>query len=164
GKLRLEMRAVAPSAVAAAALDTVRPTAEAKRVRVSTALDAAAGLVWADPHRLQQVGGNLLSNAIQFTPSGGEGSLRLGRARSDREMDVADAGEGISPEFLPHVFERFRQADSSASRPHGGLGLGLAIVRHLVEAHGGTVNAESAGKGQGARFTVRLPLYAVSEA
>ena len=159
GKLRLEKKAVAAAAVVDAAIDTVRPTAEAKRVRLETSLEPDAGQVWADADRLQQVVWNLLTNAIKFTPEGGVVSVRLARAGSQLEVVVRDSGDGISPEFVPHVFERFRQADSSTTRPHGGLGLGLAIVRHLVEAHGGTVVAESAGKGRGASFTVRLPRH-----
>jgi CheY-like chemotaxis protein len=164
GKLRLEKKTVAASAVVEAALDTVRPSAEAKQVRLEAALDPDVGQVWADPDRLQQVVWNLISNAIKFTPEGGAVSIRLARSGSQVEIIVRDSGEGISPEFVPHVFERFRQADSSTSRPHGGLGLGLAIVRHLVEAHGGTVVAESAGKGHGASFTVRLPRHAAADA
>jgi len=164
GKLRLEKKTVAASAVVEAALDTVRPSAEAKQVRLEAALDPDAGQVWADPDRLQQVVWNLLSNAIKFTPEAGVVSIRLARTGSQVEIVVRDSGEGISPEFVPHVFERFRQADSSTTRPHAGLGLGLAIVRHLVEGHGGTVVAESAGKGHGASFTVRLPRYDSADA
>jgi PAS domain S-box-containing protein len=164
GKLRLEKKAVPASAVVEAAIDTVAPTAEAKHVRLEASLEPEAGVVWADPDRLQQVVWNLLTNAIKFTPEGGLVSIRLARAGSQMEIVVRDTGEGISPDFAPHVFERFRQADSSTTRPHGGLGLGLAIVRHLVEAHGGTVVAESAGKNQGATFTVRLPRQDVAAA
>jgi signal transduction histidine kinase/ActR/RegA family two-component response regulator len=164
GKLRLEKKAVAASGVVEAALDTVRPTAEAKRVRLEAVLDPQAGEVWADPDRLQQVVWNLLTNAIKFTPEGGLVSVRLARVGPQLEIVVRDTGGGINPEFMPHVFERFRQADSSTSRPHGGLGLGLAIVRHLVEAHDGTVVAESAGKGKGATFTVRLPRHDSTDA
>ena len=117
-----------------------------------------------DPERLQQVLWNLLSNAVKFTPRGGQVEARLRRREDGLQLEVTDTGEGIPAEFLPHVFERFRQADSSTSRVHGGLGLGLAIVRHLVELHGGTVAAESPGPGQGARFTVTLPQSAVTEA
>ena len=163
GKLRLEKKTVAAAAVVDAAIDTVRPTAEAKHVRLEAFLDPGSGTVWADPDRLQQVVWNLLTNAIKFTPEGGVVSVRLARAGSQVEVVVRDSGEGISPEFVPHVFERFRQADSSTTRPHGGLGLGLAIVRHLVDAHGGTVVAESAGKEKGASFTVRLPRHVSAE-
>ena len=148
GKLRLEKKAVAAAAVVEAAIDTVRPTAEAKQVRLEASLDPEAGLVWADPDRLQQVVWNLLTNAIKFTAEGGVVSVRLARGGSQTEIVVRDTGEGITPEFAPHVFERFRQADSSTTRPHGGLGLGLAIVRHLVELHGGAVHAESQGAGR----------------
>jgi CheY-like chemotaxis protein/two-component sensor histidine kinase len=163
GKLRLEKKPVAAAAIVEAALDTVRPSAEAKPVRLEASLDPSAGHVFVDPDRLQQVVWNLLSNAIKFTPEGGLVSVRLAGSGSQVEIVVRDSGEGISPEFVPHVFERFRQADSSTTRPHGGLGLGLAIVRHLVEAHGGTVVAESAGKGQGSSFTLRLPRHAAAD-
>ena len=162
GKLRLEKKPVTAAAVVEAALDTVRPSAEAKKVRLEATLDPGAGHVLADPDRLQQVVWNLLSNAIKFTPEQGLVSVRLARQGRQVEIVVRDSGDGISPEFLPYVFERFRQADSSTSRPHGGLGLGLAIVRHLVEAHGGTVVADSAGKGQGSTFTVRLSRHSVT--
>ena len=123
-------------------------------------IDASDVVIQADPRRLQQVVWNLLSNAVRFTPGGGQVTVTC-RARGDEVvLRVADTGCGIRPEFLPHVFERFRQADSSTTRAHGGLGLGLAIVRDLVELHGGTVRAESAGEGHGATFTVRLPATA----
>ena len=163
GKLRLEKKPVSAAAVVEAALDTVRPSAEAKPVRLEASLDPSAGHVFVDPDRLQQVVWNLLSNAIKFTPEGGLVSVRLAGSGTQVEIVVRDSGEGISPEFVPHVFERFRQADSSTTRPHGGLGLGLAIVRHLVQAHGGTVVAESAGKGQGSSFTVHLPRHAAGD-
>ena len=157
GKLRLEVRPVDLAAVVGAALDAVRPAAEARGVRVDAVLDPRAGPVSGDPDRLQQVAWNLLSNAIKFTPRGGKVQARLERINSHLEIVVADTGQGIPPEFLPHVFERFRQADSSSTRPYQGLGLGLAITRHLAEIHGGSVHAASAGPGQGATFTVRLP-------
>ncbi|HEX8071764.1 MAG TPA: PAS domain S-box protein [Pyrinomonadaceae bacterium] len=158
GKLRLDMRRLDPAQPVAAALDAVRPAAEAKGVRLEVALDAEAGPVLADADRLQQVAWNLLTNAVKFTPSGGRIEVRLERAAGHVRLTVSDTGQGIAAEFLPHVFERFRQADSSSTREHGGLGLGLSIVRHLVEMHGGTVSAESAGAGQGASFTVLLPV------
>ena len=161
GKLRLELHEIHPSAVIAAALDVVRPAAEAKQIVLISELDPAVSAVSADPERLQQVIWNLLSNAIKFTPNGGRVEIRSHRTDSAVEIVVADTGQGISEEFLPHVFERFRQADSSTARTHGGLGLGLAIVRHLIELHGGTVHAASAGKGKGATFTVRVPLRAL---
>jgi CheY-like chemotaxis protein len=115
-------------------------------------------LIMGDADRLQQIVWNLLSNAIKFTPEGGRVEVRLARAGDEAEISVADTGQGIEPEFLPHIFERFRQADASTTRAHGGLGLGLSIVRHLVELHGGSVRVESAGAGRGATFSVRLPL------
>jgi PAS domain S-box-containing protein len=158
GKLRLELREIHPSGVIAAALDVVRPAAEAKQIVLVSELDPAVTTVSADPERLQQIIWNLLSNAIKFTPNGGRVAIRSRRTDSAVEIVVADTGQGISEEFLPHVFERFRQADASTARIHGGLGLGLAIVRHLIELHGGTVYAASEGKGKGATFTVRLPI------
>jgi len=158
GKLHLEARPVELHPVIEAALESVRPAAEAKAIQLQPLLDSRAGQVSGDPSRLQQVVWNLLSNAIKFTPRGGRVEVRLARVDSHLEIAVSDTGQGISPEFLPHVFERFRQADSSSTRAYGGLGLGLAIVRHLVELHGGTVHAESPGQGQGATFTVKLPL------
>jgi CheY-like chemotaxis protein len=127
---------------------------------MQTVLDTEVGAVSGDPDRLQQVVWNLLSNAIKFTPKGGGVQVVLARVNSHVEIAVSDTGSGISPSFLPHVFERFEQADSSPSRPHSGLGLGLAIVRHIVELHGGSVRAESPEEGRGAVFTVTLPLMA----
>jgi signal transduction histidine kinase/ActR/RegA family two-component response regulator len=165
GKLRLEMRPMALGRVIAEALDAVRPAAEAKRIAIETHLHPQASAhdardeVRGDAERLRQVVWNLLSNAIKFTPEGGRVAVSLSRPDEGHvELCVRDTGQGIDPRFLPHVFERFRQADSSSTRAHGGLGLGLAIVRHLVELHGGVVQAESAGLGTGAAFTVRLPL------
>jgi signal transduction histidine kinase/ActR/RegA family two-component response regulator len=158
GKLRLDVRAVDLGAVVGAALETVRPAADAKRVRVLLQLDPQAGPVTGDPARLQQVVWNLLMNAVKFTPRDGRIDVQLRRAGSQAEVVIGDTGQGIAPEMLPHVFERFRQADSSSTRAHGGLGLGLALVKHLVELHGGTVAARSAGVGRGATFAVALPL------
>jgi PAS domain S-box-containing protein len=158
GKLRLEMKPLDLPAVMDAALDSVRPAATAKSIRLIPVLDAHAGPVLGDAGRLQQVVWNLLSNAIKFTPEGGRVDLLLQRADGHAEIVVSDTGQGIDPEFLPHVFDRLRQADSSTTRRHGGLGLGLAIVRHLVESHGGTVRAESRGEGKGATFTASLPI------
>jgi len=158
GKLRLEVQPVDLAAVIDAALDSVRPAAEAKEIRLQAVLDPHAGPVSGDTSRLQQVVWNLLSNAVKFTPRGGRIQVRLERADSQVEIIVADTGQGITPGLLPYVFDRFRQGDSTSTRLHGGLGLGLAIVRHLVELHGGTVTAESGGEGQGATFRVRLPL------
>jgi len=146
-----------------AAADTLRPTAEARGVRLQTVLDTGPNPVFGDAGRLQQIVWNLLSNAIKFTPKGGRVQVTLERINSHTEIRVSDTGRGISKEFLPYVFERFRQADSSTTREYGGLGLGLAIVRHLTELHGGSVMVESPGEGQGATFTVRLPLAVVRE-
>jgi len=157
GKIRLDVQPTELAQVIEAALETVRPAAEGKGVRVRPALDRRAGLVSADANRLQQVFWNLLSNAIKFTPRGGEVVVRLERVDSHLRVSVTDTGEGISPEFLAHVFDRFRQADPSTTRRHGGLGLGLSIVKQLVELHGGTIQATSAGRGQGSTFTVTLP-------
>ena len=162
GKLHLTQQPVDPGAVVEAALDTVRPTAEARQIQMESSLEPGTGTVSADPDRLQQVVWNLLSNAIKFTPKGGRVQVRLRRVDSQALIVVADSGPGISPEFLPHVFERFRQGDASTTRSHVGLGLGLAIVRHLVELHGGTVEASSAGEGQGATFSVHLPLISAA--
>jgi CheY-like chemotaxis protein len=139
----------------------VQPAADAKGVRVQTVLDPRAGPVSGDPGRLQQVIWNLVSNAVKFTPRHGRVQVRLERVDSHLEIVVSDTGIGIRPDFLPYVFERFRQADAGTTRKTGGLGLGLAIVRHLVEMHGGTVDASSAGDGHGATFRVRLPLMIV---
>jgi PAS domain S-box-containing protein len=157
GKLHIETRPIELAALVQSAVDTMRPAAQAKDITLSTALDPEAGLVLGDPARVQQIVWNLVSNAIKFTPRGGSVAVRLAQVGQQVEVSVRDSGMGISPQFLPHVFERFRQADSSKTRAHGGLGLGLAIVRHLVELHGGTVTAESEGEGRGALFTVRLP-------
>src|SRR5262249_47179932 len=161
GKLELEVQPVDFTTVTPAALDVVRPSAQAKGIRITSNLDPLAGQITGDPDRLQQVVWNLLSNAIKFTPEGGSVELTLKRADPHIAIVVRDNGKGIEPEFLPHVFERFRQADMSSTRRVGGLGLGLALVKYLVETHGGTIEAESAGEGQGATFTVRLPLSAL---
>ena len=164
GKVRLDVRPVDPQAVVEAALETVRPAAEAKDIRLHKVLDPEAGTVSGDPNRLQQVFWNLLSNAVKFTPRGGRVQVLLRRVEGQVEVSVVDDGEGIREDFLPHVFDRFRQADGSTTRRHGGLGLGLAIVRQLIELHGGTVRAESDGPGRGARFTVALPVATASAA
>jgi PAS domain S-box-containing protein len=161
GKLRLDVREVDPTSFIESAIEAVRPAAEAKGVRLQKVIDTGILSIAGDPSRLQQVVWNLLSNAIKFTPKGGRVQLRLERVNSHIEIVVTDTGSGIKPDFLPHVFERFRQADQATTRQHGGLGLGLAIVRHLIELHGGTVQAESAGENLGATFTVRLPLVPV---
>jgi PAS domain S-box-containing protein len=162
GKLRLEVLRVDLSDVISAAVESVRPAAEAREIRLVKVLDSIRMVVSGDPHRLQQVVWNLLSNAVKFTPRGGRIQVVLERINSHVELSVVDNGQGISPAFLPHVFERFRQADASTRRASGGLGLGLAIVKQLVELHGGTVQASSAGEGKGATFTVCLPLSAAS--
>ncbi|MCA1577132.1 MAG: response regulator, partial [Acidobacteria bacterium] len=161
GKLRLDVRAVDPNSFIEAAIEAMRPAAEAKAIRVQKIMDTGVVSVSGDPVRLQQVVWNLLSNAIKFTLKGGRVQIRLERVNSHIEIAVSDTGVGITPEFLPHVFDRFRQADQRPTRQHGGMGLGLAIVRHLVELHGGTVTAESPGEGQGSTFTVLLPVAPV---
>jgi PAS domain S-box-containing protein len=161
GKLRIDVRPVDPNSFIEAAVEAVRPAAEAKGVRVQKVIDTGLASVSGDPVRLQQVVWNLLANAIKFTPRGGRVQVRLERVNSHIEIAVSDTGAGIEPHFLPHVFDRFRQADGTTTRHHGGLGLGLAIVRHLVELHGGTVRAESPGEGQGSTFTVLLPVAPV---
>jgi len=158
GKLRLDALPISLVHVVKAAVDVVQPAADAKDVKLELKVDPLAGLVLGDPGRLQQVVWNLLSNAVKFTPDGGTVETRVARVNGHVEIIVTDSGQGISPEFLPFVFDRFRQADGSLARKHGGMGLGLAIVRHLVELHGGTVNAFSAGRDKGSTFTVRLPL------
>jgi PAS domain S-box-containing protein len=164
GRLRLEFEAVDLSAVIEAALETVRPAASAKAITLTPVLDRSLGATKGAPDRLQQVVLNLLTNAVKFTPPGGRVEVALRPADTGVDIVVKDTGEGIAPEILPHVFEPFRQEDSSSTRAHGGLGLGLSLVRQLVELHGGRVHAESPGKGQGSTFTVTLPRAAVTEA
>jgi signal transduction histidine kinase len=163
GRLRLDVRPVELAPIIEAAVDVVRPAAEAKSLALHMEFDAPLSEVSGDPDRLQQVIWNLLANAVKFTPDGGAVTVRLARAGAHAEITVADNGIGITPDFLPHVFERFRQGDPTTTRQHSGLGLGLAIVRHLVELHGGTITAESAGLDQGATFRLRLPLLAARE-
>lgn len=158
GKLRLEMHPIDPVVFIEAAVQTVRTAADAKGIVLDKTLDPRAGPVSGDSNRLQQVVWNLLSNAIKFTPQGGRVSIVLERTGSQVRLCVSDTGVGIPADFLPHVFERFRQADASTTRRHGGLGLGLAIVKQLVELHGGQVKVDSRGLGQGSSFTVTLPL------
>jgi len=157
GKLRLEFAACDLESVIQAAVDSVRPTAEAKGVRLQVLLEPDAGPIFGDRERLQQIVWNLLSNGVKFTRNGGLVQVKLQRINSHVEIVVTDTGVGIKPDFLPYVFERFRQADGSTTRTYGGLGLGLAIVRHLVELHGGTAWAESSGDDRGSTFTVRFP-------
>ncbi|MGZ3425755.1 MAG: hybrid sensor histidine kinase/response regulator, partial [Polyangia bacterium] len=163
GKLRLRIANVDLISIVEAAINSVRPAAEAKAIHLEAQLDSSVGLIAADGDRLQQVMWNLLANAIKFTPEGGRVGVALRRGPSGVALRVEDSGAGIDPTFLPYVFDRFRQADSSTTRPHGGLGLGLAIVRHMVELHGGTVHADSGGQGRGAAFTGRLPWSARPE-
>jgi PAS domain S-box-containing protein len=158
GKIRLNVQPVDIPGVLRNAVASVLPAADAKGVRVQTVIDPFAPPVSGDPERLQQIAWNLLSNAVKFTPRGGRVQVRLERVDSHVEIVVSDTGVGIKPEFLPHVFERFRQADSRFTREHGGLGLGLAITRQIVEMHGGTIQAASGGEGQGATFRVKLPI------
>ncbi|HEX5601578.1 MAG TPA: PAS domain S-box protein, partial [Pyrinomonadaceae bacterium] len=163
GKLRLEFVACELDSVIEAAAESIRPTAEAKGVRLQVLLEPSVGPVFGDRERLQQIVWNLLSNGVKFTRKGGLVQVTLQRINSHVEIGVNDTGIGINPEFLPHVFDRFRQADGSTTRTYGGLGLGLAIVRHLVELHGGTALADSAGDNQGAKFTIRLPAMIANE-
>jgi PAS domain S-box-containing protein len=158
GKIRLNVQPLDLPPVVEAALDVVRPAAAARSIKLSARYDPRAAKVSGDPDRLQQIVWNLLSNAVKFTPEGGRVEVRLSRAGSHAELTVSDTGVGIAPDFIPYVFDRFRQADPSPTRAHGGLGIGLAIVRHLAELHGGEVSVESAGEGHGATFRVRLPL------
>ena len=158
GKLRLDVRSLEPAEFIDAAIETVLPAAQAKNIRIDKMLDPAASPIAGDAGRLQQVVWNLLSNAIKFTPKGGKVQVALERIDSHVEIRVADTGRGVRPDLLAHVFERFRQGDSSTTRTYGGLGLGLAIVKHLAELHGGTVRAESAGEDQGSTFTVSIPI------
>jgi PAS domain S-box-containing protein len=160
GKLRLNVRPIELGDIVANAVATIRPAADGKGLTVDVTPDPAGTFVLGDPDRLQQIVWNLLSNAVKFTPSGGWVRVRQRQVDSAVELTVADSGQGIDPAFLPYIFERFRQADSRFSRDHGGLGLGLSIVRELTELHGGTVSAVSGGRGAGATFTVRLPVLA----
>jgi PAS domain S-box-containing protein len=161
GKLRLDIQPIQPLSFIEAALDTVTTAADAKGIRIERFLDPAAGPIYGDPGRLQQVIWNLLSNAIKFTPKGGKVQVVLERVNSHIEISVADTGCGIKPAFMPYLFDRFRQADSATTRQFGGLGLGLSIVKSLVELHGGTVQARSPGENQGTTVTVHLPLTVV---
>ena len=161
GNLRLDVQRLNITEVIEAALAAVMPAANAKGIRIHKVLDSLAGPVTGDFARLQQVVWNLLSNAVKFTPKGGKVQVLLERVNSHVEISVIDTGMGIPPEFLPHVFDRFRQADASTTRRHGGLGLGLSIAKQLVEMHGGSIRAKSPGEGQGATFTVTLPITVV---
>jgi PAS domain S-box-containing protein len=161
GKIRLDVQPVELPLVVDNAVETIQPAADAKQVRLQTIIDPNVGPVSGDPGRLQQVVWNLLSNAVKFTAKGGRVQVRLERVNSHIDIVVSDTGIGIRPQFLPHVFDRFRQAEAGTTRQTGGLGLGLAIVRHIVEMHGGTVDASSAGEGMGSTFRVHLPLMIV---
>jgi PAS domain S-box-containing protein len=158
GNLYLDLQPLQVVPVVEAAINVVRPTADAKGIRIDAELDSIPVVVLGDANRLQQVIWNLLSNAVKFTNSGGRVLVKLGQVGAAVEISVRDSGQGISRDFLPYVFDRFRQADSTTTRQHGGLGLGLAIARHLVEIHGGTIKAESSGEGNGSTFTIQLPL------
>jgi PAS domain S-box-containing protein len=159
GKLRLDIQRVMPSKIIEAATESIRPAAQAKGINLEQILDPNAGPVAADPGRLQQIVWNLLSNAIKFTPKGGRIQVQLARVNSHVELSVADNGQGIAPQFMPYLFDRFRQADPSTTRRHGGLGIGLAITKQLVDLQGGEISAHSDGEGHGASFRVALPLY-----
>ncbi len=162
GKLQIEPRPVDLSAVVEAAIDAVRPALEAKAINFENAIDVEIGLVPGDPNRLQQIFWNLFSNAVKFTPEKGHVRVEGQRSASGVRISVSDSGVGITPDFLPYIFDRFRQADGSTTRVHGGLGLGLSIVKHLVQLHHGSVEVESQGKDKGSRFTITLPLASVS--
>ena len=164
GKLRLRLARVDLRDIVVAGCESVRPSADAKGLHLTIETTDVPGVVFGDTDRLQQILWNLLSNAAKFTPPGGDVTVRLSSHDDYAEILVSDTGIGIRPEFLPHVFERFRQSDSTSTRAHGGLGLGLAIARHLVELHGGSVFATSEGEGRGATFGVRLPLRVVDHA
>jgi len=161
GKMRLDVALVDLSNVVAAAVDVVQPAADAKGVKIATTLDPSIGFVSGDAGRLQQIAWNLLTNAVKFTPRGGRVGVTLQREESSVVITVADSGDGIAPQFLPYVFDRFSQGDGSITRKSGGLGLGLAIVRHLIELHGGSVSVSSDGLGKGATFVVKLPIAPV---
>jgi len=161
GKMRLNVQPVELPLIIHEAVETIKPAADAKRIKLQTVVDPQVSPISGDPDRLRQIVWNLLSNAVKFTRKGGHIQVRLERINSSVEISISDTGIGISPEFLPHIFERFRQADSATSRTHGGLGLGLAIVRNLVELHGGTVSGSSGGPDSGSTFRVRLPVMIV---
>jgi signal transduction histidine kinase/ActR/RegA family two-component response regulator len=161
GKIRLDVQGVDPAEVIEAAMTSLQPAADAKGIRLQSMLNHRAGTVLGDSSRLQQVVWNLLANAIKFTPKGGRVQVALSRVNSHVTITISDSGIGIAPDLLPHIFDRFRQGDASTTKRHGGLGLGLSIVKQLVELHGGSVAASSPGEGQGAEFTVELPVQIV---
>ena len=158
GKFTFTPSAIEFQQVIEAAVDSIRPAAEARNIRLKTSLSSAGLLVFGDPDRLLQMASNVLSNAVKFTPPEGTIQVRLFCENSSIKFIVSDTGEGIDSKFLPHVFDRFRQANSTTTRKHGGLGLGLAIVHHIIGLHGGTIRAESPGLGKGATFVVDLPV------
>src|SRR5205085_3610552 len=162
GKLRLDVRPVQPAAVITAAVESLRFAADARQIRIQTVLDSNAGPIAGDFERLQQVVWNLLSNAIKFTPKGGRVQLVLERVNSHIEIRVTDTGRGVKTEFLPYLFDRFTHADAVTTRTHGGLGMGLAIAKAIMELHGGTITAASEGEGKGSTFVVNIPLMAMS--
>jgi CheY-like chemotaxis protein len=161
GKIRLNVQPVDFPTVVRNAIDAIAPAADARGVRIETVIDPDAAPISGDPERLQQVLWNLLSNAVKFTNRGGKVQVRLERVNSHVELSVSDTGIGIPPEFLPHVFERFRQADAGISRERGGLGLGLSIAKQLTELHGGSIDVSSAGPGRGSTFQVKIPVMIV---
>lgn len=161
GKLSLKKMRVELNAVVQAAVEVVRPAADKNEIALEVRLDPDAGMISADPDRLQQIVWNVLTNAVKFTPRGGTVDLSVRRDGGHVEIRVSDTGKGIHPQLLPFIWDRFRQGDSSATKSHGGLGLGLPLVRYLVEAHGGKAVAESPGEGGGSTFTIRLPVTAV---
>ncbi|MCL6754219.1 HAMP domain-containing histidine kinase, partial [Nostoc sp. CCCryo 231-06] len=163
GKIRLNLHKVDLVLVIKAAIEAVYPTSEIKDIQVESYLDSSVGEVIGDAERLQQVVWNLLSNAVKFTPSGGRVEVHLKQVNSNAQITVSDTGKGISPDFIPCIFERFRQADSTTTRTEGGLGLGLSIVRYIVEMHSGTVHTASEAEGQGATFTVLLPIIELEQ-
>jgi signal transduction histidine kinase len=163
GRMILDIQPIDLATVVGASIDSVRPAADAKGIRLHSTLSSVGGTVMGDQNRIQQIFWNLLSNAIKFTPKGGRIHVIIQRVNSSMEISVADNGYGIAPEFLAHVFDRFRQADGTTTRRHGGLGLGLSIVKHLVELHGGTVRVSSEGQGKGATFTVSFPLQSARD-
>jgi signal transduction histidine kinase len=162
GHIPLELQPLELTTIATAAIDAISSAAKDKGVHVTARFDGSRAFVAGDAHRLEQIVGNLLSNAVKFTPAGGSVEVTVHGGGSVAELTVRDSGQGISPDFMPHVFERFRQGDGTTTREHSGLGLGLAIAQNLAELHGGRIEAMSGGEGKGATFTLSLPLLDVS--
>src|SRR5439155_4770850 len=162
GKLRLDVRPIQPASVITSAVESLRFAAEARQIRIQTVLDSNAGPIAGDFERLQQVFWNLLSNAIKFTPKGGRVQIVLERVTSHIEIRVSDTGRGVKPEFLPFIFDRFSQSEPSTTRTQGGLGMGLAISKAILEMHGGTISAYSEGEGKGSTFTISIPIMPVN--